>query len=123
MPELCDAACQKLIINSGLMAPIADLLALTVGKAHRICDPAEKLAAACRANYAASMVAIDHGIIARSETNEKWAGCPEATQLMAWINVYCDLGMSREQTTAAISTMTKWTDVANKRTAALVSGN
>lgn len=119
MADNCDAACVKIIINSGLMAPIADELAEMVGKDHPLFVSARVLAAATRANYQAFNVAIEQGIMKRTEEPSTWKGCAQATQLIEWVGIANNGGTMPR---GAADMMRAWTIEANKRTAALVSG-
>jgi hypothetical protein len=118
-PDICDPACQKIIINSGLMAPIADELAEMLGEEHPLFKPARILSFATRANYQAFTVAIDQGVITRADGPSEWKGCPEATQLMDWVALVNNGGTLPR---GAANIMHAWTIEANRRTAALVSG-
>lgn len=109
----------KIIINSGLMAPVAELLAETVGEGHPLHQPARVLALATRATYHAYQVAIEQGIITRVTEPANWKGCAQATQLIEWVNSVNSGGTVAR---GAAELMRTWTLEANKRTAALVSG-
>ena len=80
---LCDPACQKIIINSGLVAAAAELLAsITSGE---LSHTAKSLAAAARAVRETYDGLEADGLIAPSD-KFKWDGCDEASTLWTWIS-------------------------------------
>jgi len=78
MPENCDAACVKNIINTRLVAYIATNLAEATGEGHPLYRPARILAAASRAACEAYAVAIEEGTLTRAQGRSGWSGCDDA---------------------------------------------
>ena len=127
-PELCDAACQKIIINSGLIAPIAELIATAAEKRgghqlgasseHRIRLQALVLSVASRAACTAYDVAIAQGTLTVAEGGDAWNGCDDAVYLMAIVD---DLRNVREVSAEAIPKMEELTDRACRLTQHFVS--
>lgn len=114
---LCDAACQKIIINSGFMAPIADLLAETVGESSPIYKPARLLAVASYAYVESWHALAARGLVEETEEKAEWHGCDEATQLMKWVRD----DRREHDAEAIVHQLNIWTHRANARTLALVS--
>lgn len=81
MPDLCDAACQKLIINSRLIAYIARNLAEALGEGHTLYKRARMLATAARAACEAYNVALEEKRLERTGPSG-WKGCDDAEFLM-----------------------------------------
>ena len=118
MPENCDPACVKNIINTRLIAYIATNLAETAGKNHPLYRPARILAAASRATCEAYAVAIEEGTLTRTSAHSGWNGCEDAE----FLNAAAKAILVRE-TIDARSLRTKMdalTDKANSITARLV---
>jgi hypothetical protein len=85
MPENCDPACVKNIINTRLIAYIATLLAETAGEGHPLFRPARILAAAARAACEAYAVAIEEGTLTHSRQPSGWNGCEDAEMLQRMV--------------------------------------
>jgi hypothetical protein len=115
----CDAACVKNIINTGLMAPIAELLAEALGTGSPLYRKARLLALATRANHQAFDEAVEHGLITLSAEPHGWDGCPQAVALITWVAL-CWYGSRLPNDAAEL--MYQWTDEAIKRTASIVAG-
>lgn len=119
MPENCDAACVKNIINTRLVAPIAALLAEQAGDGHPLYRPAKILAAASRAACEAYAVAIEEGALVRDGVEPRWRGCDEASYLLDRV-ADVRAGVVRIVVSDVIEEIEGWTDAANAMTATLV---
>ena len=86
-PNLCDAACQKIVINSGLVAIQADDLARTAGPKHPLFDAATLLASRAKAFYDTHRVLDAFGVITYDEP-AGWHGCDRAAEIEAWSTAY-----------------------------------
>lgn len=89
MPD-CNAACQKIIINTGFMAALAPTLAEHHKSAatHRLCE-------------AARILSQMHAAVGLLPSPDGFAGCNEAKQLVEWI---------KDPSKIDIGTVTRWTD-------------
>ncbi len=107
----CDPACVKIIINGGLMAPLASELAGKVGG--RLRSAALELAAAARSLYTSYTVLVEQELI-EPFSSAAWSGCDQATLLTEWI-----AGGAGDD---AADKMTAWASAMREITASLVSG-
>lgn len=78
MAPPCDAACMKIIINTGFMAALAPVLATHTGY-HPIRAAATRLAEVAEA-YSKMLAAV--GVAINIEGD--WEGCEQAKKLMQW---------------------------------------
>lgn len=96
----CDAACIKIIINTGFMAALAPVLAKNTGFI-QIRTAAEVLGVAAETHQ--QMLAAA-GLTAVAE--EGWGGCEQAQYLVRWID---ELHEDPDKENK-IALMTKWSD-------------
>lgn len=111
MPSLCDAACQKIIINTRLVAIIA---AAIHGREHSNAAAADLAAAA---NYFNSVVDVlkETGVIVNSGSLD-WQRCEEAKRLHSML-------ANKERTDAAdVQWMREEADRLSKATGVLLAG-
>ena len=121
MPENCDAACVKNIINTRLIAYIAALLAEAAGKSHKLYGPAKVLATASRAACEAYAVAIEEGTLVKTCEHSDWHGCDEASYLIQLVE---DVRSGEwKPSDDAEYKLSEWADRAIRITKALVSGS
>lgn len=96
----CDAACQKIIINTGFMAELSRILAKNTGFV-QIRTAAEILQVAAETHQAMLSAA---GLTAVAD--EGWGGCEQAQLLVQWISdVHEDPDKGNK-----IALMGKWAD-------------
>lgn len=81
----CNPACQKIIINSGLMAILSDWIAVTVGPDHALYRPATVLAHAARQLTTAWEFLADVGALVPTGDPAAWKGCEEAYELIKMV--------------------------------------
>lgn len=85
MPNDCDPACQKIIINSGLVAISADLLAAGLPEGDPLAKAAIELRDASRALVDTYDYLTERGVMKTAKTKSKWNGCPEASEVMVMV--------------------------------------
>jgi hypothetical protein len=83
----CDAACVKIIINSGLVAPLADRLASSImAQRSTVLIDLRELAEDARTLVAIHESLVDHGVIP-SVQPAVWDGCSDAETLTTWLTL------------------------------------
>lgn len=93
----------KEIIDNGLTAIAADLLAITISPTSGLAaDAARQLADAARAANEMYAVAQRHNVLNLSG-GFVWAGCHKATQIMAWVREIDDVAPD-----TVIASMRQW---------------
>jgi hypothetical protein len=113
----CNPACQKIIINSGLMAPLAERLA------ERVVDTNVSLANELRdlAKDAHLLVTIHgqlmNGGLIQTQGEANWNGCEQAATLVAWSREEGSIGTAR----TAVALLQQWRAEIWTQIAALVS--
>jgi hypothetical protein len=119
----CNPACQKIIINTGFMAPLARLFADTVRGEHplnALNAPALRLARTAQAATEVFAHALATGAMVKTGTSE-FDGCVQAEALSSWIE---SASANREWSAAEVADvsylMAKWRSEISAAVAALV---
>lgn len=117
--EKCDPACQKVIINTGLMAHALDLLLMQRGLHPDVTVAARDLRAALQAHLSAYETLTKSGAISISEEHHAFKGCDQAATVMSWVD-QVRRGERTMSAKGAVELMKDWTTAQIGYTAALM---
>mgnify|MGYP001557841741 FL=1 len=81
---MCSPACQKLLLNSGFMAPLARHLA-SYSQDQSIRSVAKALADAAELHNAVAAAAKASGVLRIDAPRGEFEGCEQATALLSWV--------------------------------------
>ncbi len=120
--EKCDPACQKIIINTGLMAIALELLLAMSGVPPKMMSAALTLRRALAAHLGAYDTLTKAGAIGLTKDRHSFKGCDQASEIMTWAQMLYRAESLMPVADAAVATMAEWTSEQMAYAAALILG-